>query len=116
MSGTNLNKYATGTSKSMTLGMYKPREGEVLTIDRITEKVFNEKDGTEKVKPVLNWVQDRPPLVLNKTNVKWLIAEFGPEDADYAGRKVEVWHDPTVELGGRLVGGLRLRLPRGSVQ
>ena len=47
---------------------------------------------------------------------KGLLAEFGPEEKDYCGRKVEVWHDPTVELGGNMVGGLKLRLPRGEVR
>lgn len=111
---TNLNKYAEGKAKSMTKGMYEPRKGETLTIDLIGEKTVREKDGTEKVIPVLHWVEDRPPMNLNKTNLKFIIAEFGPEERDYAGRKVEVWHDPTVELGGQLVGGLKLRLPRGS--
>lgn len=116
MSGTNLNKYAQGKTKSMTKAMYEPRKGETLTIDKVTEKVFKDKDGTETVKPICNWVEDRPALTLNKTNLKFILAEFGPEEADYCGRKVEVWHDPTVELGGNMVGGLKLRLPRGEVR
>jgi hypothetical protein len=116
MTGTNLNKYAQGKSKNMTKAMYAPRQGETLTVDKITEKTFVGKDGKDEVKLQLSWVEDRPPLMLNKTNLKFLIAEFGPEEADYAGRKVEVWHDPTVELSGQMVGGLKLRLPRGSVR
>jgi hypothetical protein len=116
MTGTNLNKYAKGKSKKMTTAMYEPRRGETLTIDLIKEETFREKDGTEQTKAVLHWVEDRPPMNLNKTNLNFLIIEFGPEEADYAGRKVEVFHDPTVEMGGKLVGGLRLRLPRGAPQ
>lgn len=112
MTGINLNKYATGAVKGYTKALLPPRGSETLTIDKITEKVFTEKDGTSRVKPILNWVEDRPPLTLNRTNVKFLIREFGETEEHYAGRKVMVFHDPTVEMGGTPVGGIVLRLPQ----
>ncbi len=110
----NLNDYATGKKKNMTKAMYEPRKGETLTIDKLTEFVFRGKDGQDEKKLKLNWVEDRPPMGLNKTNLRFILSQFGPEERDYSGRKVIVWHDPSVELGGELVGGLKLALPKGA--
>jgi hypothetical protein len=110
--GTNLNDYATGKSKNMTVKMYEPRKGETLTIDKIGETGYKDDRGNPKL--CIHWVEDRPPMVLNKTSIKWLIGQFGPAEKDYAGRKVIVWHDPTVEMNGKLVGGLKLALPKGA--
>lgn len=112
---TNLNDYARGKTKNMTKALLKPRESIILTIDKMEEVIFNAGSPKEDKKLKCHWVEDKPPLVLNKSNVKFLLSEFGPEEADYCGRKVEVWHDPTVEMSGQLVGGLKLRLPRGGL-
>lgn len=112
----NLNEYTKKASKYLRKDAFKPREGRILTIDVIKDVVIKNKDGKEDLKPVIYWVEgDALPMTLNKTNLRFIIGEFGPEEHDYAGRKVEVWHDPTVEMGGQMVGGLKLRLPRGSV-
>lgn len=112
---TNLNDFAKKANKGMSKGMYDPYKGECLTIDKITSQEFKLKDGGSEVKPILHWVEDRPPLTLNKGNLNFIRGQFGDTEADFAGRRVEVFHDPEVMMGSSKVGGLRLRLPRGSV-
>ncbi len=111
---TTLNDYAKGKQKNMTKAMYEPRKGETLTIDKIAPITYRDKDGHDEEKLRVHWVEDRPPLVLNKTNLKFILGQFGGTEKDFAGRKVIVWHDPSVELGGQLVGGLKLALPKGA--
>jgi len=68
-----------------------------------------DKDGSE-LKPVMTFVEEGvKPMVLNKTNMKLLAAIHGTEPADYLGKQIGVYCDPTVtNPGGQMVGGLRL--------
>lgn len=111
----NLNEYAASKKKNMTTALIEPNKGIVLTIDRIERKEYPAKGGGTESKLVVHWVEDKPPLPLNKGNLDFIRNELGPEEHNYAGRKVEVWHDPNVTMGGNRVGGLKLRPPRGSL-
>ena len=33
---------------------------------------------------------------------------------DWVGHKIVLYHDPTVSFGGKLVGGIRVRMPRNA--
>ena len=55
------------------------------------------------------------PMVLNVTNRKRIIAAFGDETDKWTGHKVEIYVDPDVEMGGEIVGGVRIRVAEASV-
>jgi hypothetical protein len=57
------------------------------------------------------------PLLLNATNRNRLTDMFGTDDSQQMiGQRVNVYNDPNVEMGGKLVGGLRVRpLKRAEV-
>ena len=50
------------------------------------------------------------PMVLNKTNQNVLEALYGPMTEDWIGKTVIVYNDPTIQMQGRITGGLRLRM------
>ena len=54
-------------------------------------------------------------MVLNSTNGQAVAAITGSEETDdWIGRKVVLYDDPNVSFGGKLVGGIRIRAPRGQ--
>lgn len=108
----DLSKYAAGTKKYMSKDLWDPNQGEDLTIASIEEVQFQERDGTTRRKLVVNWVEDRPPLTLNKTNMNWILGTYGAVEADWQGKRVHAFHDPTVKYSGRAVGGVVLDRPK----
>lgn len=53
------------------------------------------------------------PLVLNQTNIKRCVNHFGTDDMDnWLGKQIVIYVDPDVEMGGDIVGGVRLRGPK----
>jgi hypothetical protein len=51
-------------------------------------------------------------LVLNQANGDALFEMTGHDDpAKWIGRRIEVYHDPSVTYAGKRIGGIRLRKP-----
>lgn len=48
------------------------------------------------------------PFRPSKTVRRILVAAWGPEAANYTGRKMTIYRDPTVKFGGMDVGGIRV--------
>ena len=108
----DLSKYAAGTKKFMSKALYDPEQGEDLTIAKIEEELFTERDGRTRNKLVIHWVEDRPPLVMNVGQRNWILGEYGPKDEHWLGKRVHVFHDPTIEFPrGTRVGGLAFDRP-----
>lgn len=72
-------------------------------------------DGEKKV--LLLFAEEGfKPLVLNKINAQRLVAVTGSSDTDSVkGKKINVYVDPMVEFGGKIVGGLRINKAKGAV-
>lgn len=75
------------------------------------EQVGGGKDAEER--PVLHFTDHKKGLVLNKGNSNKLSAAYGPETDGWSGKKVVIYFDPDVEFGGKVTGGLRVRIPAG---
>src|SRR6516165_5762861 len=76
-------------------------------IKTVTEEMV----GTEKEKKLVVWfTNDAKGLVLNKTNNRVLRGAFGDNTAGWAG-KIIVAFSTMVEMGGKMVQGLRVRIP-----
>ena len=67
------------------------------------------KDNQQKV--VVSWREPGvKPMIVNATNRNRLTALCkSSESRNMVGHRINVWADPTVEMGGELVGGLRIR-------
>lgn len=85
-----------------------------LTIVDVTEELIGR--GTRQETKVFLWFNEHlKGLQLNKTRVRVLEAAFGPESDLWRGKRVRLSFDPTVDFGGRAVGGVKLETPPGVV-
>ena len=82
----------------------------VMTIERFTTENVAREGEPDETKWILHFTGEKKPLVLNSTNIQILKATFGTP-GDSVGQRVQVYTDPNVSFGGKLVGGLRLRGP-----
>lgn len=63
----------------------------------------------------LSFQETEKPMVLNTTNAQIIAAVCGSQETDdWTGKKVVLYDDPNVSFGGKLVGGIRARAPRGQ--
>jgi hypothetical protein len=84
-----------------------PQRG-IITGAKIKE--FKDNTGSVERRPAitLDLGECEKDLVLNKTNLKLIAASYGDSAS---GKPLVVGHDPGVTFGGRLVGGLKVRVP-----
>ena len=84
--------------------------GSVYTILDFTEAdVSRESDDHSEMKPVVHFKDDGvKPMVLNKTNLNFILGHFGDDETKIIGKKVLVWVDDNVQYAGNRVKGLRL--------
>jgi hypothetical protein len=83
-----------------------------LMINDIDMVDMSRDDQAEDLKACITFEDENyKPMPLNKTNLKFLeMAVGGTEPADYQGKMVCIWHDPSIaNPGGEIVGGLRIR-------
>lgn len=79
-----------------------------LTIHEVGEVEVKDRETVSK-RLAIAFHRAQKRLLLNSSNLNWLIFHFGTETDDWIGKKVDLFVDPDVEMGGRKVGGLRLR-------
>ena len=66
--------------------------------------------GRTRKKLVVSFREFDKPLILNKTNTRELSVVFQTTNtASWRGRQLTLCVDPTVEFGGKRVGGIRVR-------
>ena len=68
-------------------------------------------DHGKEIKPVMYFADVEKGMVLNKGNGETCAEAFGEETDGWAGKRIEVYCDPSVSFGGKRVGGIRLRVP-----
>lgn len=86
----------------------------VLTIADVTEELMG-RGGHQDVKCFLWFRENNKGLQLNKTRVAVIEAAYGPDSVLWVGKRVRLSYDPSVEFGGKLVGGVRVETQTGVV-
>lgn len=88
-------------------------DGEVeVTIVKIGQLNVAREDQEPELKWAAKFEEFKKPMVLNSTNIQLLAKACGSEESeDWLGKKVIIYADPNVSFGGKLVGGLRVKLP-----
>lgn len=82
----------------------------IATIDYVRREPVVGTNGKKEEKRVAHFKEGIKPLILNVTNSKVLASLYGtPYVEEWAGRKVQIYFDPTVKMGRDVCGGLRLR-------
>ncbi len=70
-------------------------------------------DGTRDVKPMIQWTDEQTkPMILNRANAAVIASAYGDDTEQWAGKPVTVYVDGSVMYMGRMVGGLRVRVPQ----
>lgn len=89
--------------------------GKLLTIDKCEQMNVAKDNAPKEMKWCLVFAEDEKPMVLNRTNAE-LIAQFsGERNSDnWGGVRIVAYDDPSISYGGKLVGGIRVRAPRGA--
>ena len=90
--------------------------GLTLTIGQVVQEGV-ESDGDMKQKAVMYFEEhDAKPWIINAGN--WMTIEdaYGEESDDWFGKPIELYVDPSVMFGGKRVGGVRVRIPRGGTR
>jgi hypothetical protein len=84
--------------------------GENFVITGVTEEVLPNRDGTPGDTRFILALDGAKPLVLNKINIRRLVAAFNSNESDeWISKTIQLYLDPDVEFGGEVVGGIRLR-------
>lgn len=89
--------------------------GKLLTITECVQQNVAKESDKPEMKWCLFFAEEEKGMVLNKTNAE-LIAQFsGERNSDnWGGIKIVAYDDPSISFGGKLVGGIRVRAPRGK--
>lgn len=94
------------------MGDYSIPEGcdLIATIDYVRKEKVTGVGGKTEEEVVCHFSDGNKPLILNKTNMKTIQKIYHtPYIEDWAGRKIQIFYDPTVKFGRETVGGLRIR-------
>lgn len=88
-------------------------DGEVeVTILKIGQLNVAREDAEPEMKWAARFQEFKKPMVLNSTNLQLLAKACDSEESEnWIGKKVVIYADPNVSFGGKLVGGLRVKLP-----
>ncbi len=82
-----------------------------VTINNVTQETI-ESDNEQQLKAVIHFQEDGvKPFICNVGN--WMTIEdaYGEESDDWTGKRIELFVDPTVQFGGKRIGGVRVRIP-----
>lgn len=89
--------------------------GTLLTIAKVFEENIAKEGAAPEMKWAIEFSECDKPLILNSTNGQLIAQITGSEDSDgWIGRKVVLYTDPSITFGGKLVGGIRVRAPKGK--
>lgn len=87
----------------------------LVTIRDCTEENVAKEGAPPELKWCLHFNETEKPMVLNSTNGQIIAGFIGKDNTEeWAGHKVVLYHDPNVSFGGKLIGGIRCRAPRGA--
>lgn len=89
--------------------------GALVTIKDCTQENVALPGAPEELKWALHFSELEKPLILNQTNGTLIQTITGsPESDDWIGKKIVLYADATIMYAGKLVGGIRVRAPRGQ--
>lgn len=87
--------------------------GKNLTI-RNSDHLLQENVAPDNKPPEMKWIlyfnEARKGLALNQTNISLVAHITGSEETDdWRGKPVQLFEDPTISYGGKVIGGVRVR-------
>ncbi len=87
----------------------------LVTIEEVYQDNVAKEGAPEELKWCIKFTEHEKPMVLNSTNGQIIAQIVKSEETDtWPGHKIVLYDDPNVSFGGKLVGGIRARAPRGQ--
>lgn len=84
--------------------------GKNLTIKSLVQENVAGENQPPEMKWILYFNEARKGLALNQTNISLIAHVTGSEETDdWVGKQVQLFEDPTVGYGGKIIGGVRVR-------
>ena len=82
----------------------------VVTIDRAERHEMKNNDNETEKKFVLFFKEIEKGMILNATNMNVLYTLFNSDDSDdWAGKRITLYTKDDIEMGGKIMSGLRIR-------
>jgi hypothetical protein len=101
--------------KSRYLSKDEAGDGLTVTIDVVRKENVAPNGEKPEERCVLHFKDGIKPFILNSTNAKRIAKALGTEESnEWRGKEIELYHDPNVEFGGKLIGGIRARPVQGK--
>lgn len=72
------------------------------------------KEDSKEQRWVIYFKQLQKGMVLNVTTIRVLESAYGDDTDAWVGKQILLYVDPNVSFQGRVVGGLRVRVPRAK--
>lgn len=91
-------------------------DGRVLTVQEITQENVAPENQPRELKWVMHFEEEwAKPLVLNRVNTELAAKILKSDDTDdWAGKQLVAYQDPTINYGGKVIGGIRLRAVKAT--
>ena len=90
-------------------------EGKLVTIESLKRTNVAREDDEPEWKYVMHFRETQKPLVMNATNIQLCARACGSDETDeWVGKRIVLYADPNVSYAGKLVGGIRIRAPKGA--
>ena len=87
-----------------------PLDGEIRSVVSCSQQPIKDAAGKEELRWILYLDGGLKPLIMNATNIKRAVGAFGTaETDDWIGQDIVVFQDASIEYGGVVTGGVRLR-------
>ena len=84
-----------------------------VTVTHCDEEDVSMANQPARMKYVVYFKEQAKGMVLNLTNFQRIASLSGRQDTDdWEGVQVTLFNDPTVDFGGKLVGGIRVWVPQ----
>ena len=89
--------------------------GILVTIKEVSQENVAKEGAPEELKWCCFFNELEKPMVLNSTNVQLIAQITKQENTDnWTGWKIVLFNDPSVSYSGKMIGGIRVRAPRGQ--
>jgi len=86
-------------------------DGRVVTVANVEQQNVAPENQPKELKWVMHFEEEwAKPLVLNRVNTELAAKVLKSDDTDdWAGKQIVAYQDPTINYGGKVIGGIRVR-------
>jgi|APGre2960657373_1045057.scaffolds.fasta_scaffold00317_14 hypothetical protein len=86
-------------------------DGRIVTVESVDQQNVAPENQPKELKWVMHFAEEwAKPLVLNRVNTELAAKVLKSDDTDdWCNKQIVAYQDPTINYGGKVIGGIRLR-------